>query len=93
MKKSAYELWSMALLLTTLLMFFCSNAEAAKIRAFHIPLGGIEYKEYLLSTIDTIAGKFNTLIIEVDNKVKYDSEYIVRKNLRPTHSFQNSPFW
>jgi hypothetical protein len=90
--KKAHK-FGMALLLTALLMFSGSNAEAAKIRAFHIPLGGIEYKEYLLSTIDKLAGKFNILIIEVDNKVKYDSEYIVRKILRPAHSFQNSPFW
>ncbi|MFW9879126.1 MAG: family 20 glycosylhydrolase [Candidatus Thorarchaeota archaeon] len=50
-----------------------SHAQVNKIRAFHIPLVGVTHKDFIISLINKIEGNFNMLIIQINNKLQYDS--------------------
>lgn len=43
-----------------------------KIKAIHVPLKTVNQKAYFLSTIDKIESRFNTIVIQVNNKVIYE---------------------
>lgn len=61
------------LLILLALSTYSYGAEAGMIRAFHIPLSGARDKAYIMALIDKLDGKFNTLVIQVNNKVLYES--------------------